>query len=311
MTGASCSLRETTIDGDRCLVIEDGEIRVSINADHGAHLFELTDLRSGTNLLYEDPRGSRHYRVGAWYELFPNAGPGCVVDGQRISEHGDVQYRRWSWSVRAAGPDQVAVDLATRSEELPFGIRRSVTFAGGGEVRLDETITNLADRPLHYLWGHHITFGAVMMGPGSRVDLGEAEVFAEAAGDPSALYAPGARGPLHALPGRDGGVVDLTAFPDRPFGTMLFADRLARHRCGIWSGELATGVCVDWDGEAFPALWFWATRKSGALSDVVACALEPQASAVHTLSEAIAAGAAPSLDAGASRNAWLRLAVHR
>ncbi|WP_026877070.1 DUF4432 family protein [Jiangella gansuensis] len=310
MTAAACSLREVGLDGDRVLVVEDGEIRMSINVDHGAHIFELADLRSGTNLLYEDPDGSRHYRVGGWYELFPNAGSPCVVDGSSLSWHGDIQHRPWSWTVRASGPERIVVEFAARSHDLPFAIRRTVELAGDGDVRISETITNLSDRGLHYSWGHHVTFGAVMMGPGCRIDVPDAEFSAEPRDNPSAPYAPGARGTVDALPGRDGGTVDLTRFPGRPFSMMLFADRLPQHRCGIWSDELRTGIELEWDGDAFPALWIWATDKgSESLPDVVACALEPQSSAVHTLSRAIEAGKAPFLRAGASRDAWLRARI--
>lgn len=305
------SLTPVTIDGDRCLVLEDGQIRVSVNVDHGAHVYELTDLRSGTNLLFEDPAGSRDYRVGGWYELFPNAGSPCVVEGRQLSWHGDIQHQPWSSTVVAAGPGPVEVEFAATSTDLPFGIRRSIALAGGGEVRVRETITNLSEGPLPYLWGHHITFGAAMMGPSCRVTVPDVDVFAELFDNPLTPYAPGARGRLGALAARDGTTVDLTRFPEAPFHTMVFAEDLPEYRCGIWSGELGVGVSVEWDGEAFPALWFWASNKgTPSQPDLVACALEPQATAVHTLSEAVAAGVAPVLGGGATRDGWLRVRVH-
>jgi galactose mutarotase-like enzyme len=304
------SLTPVTVDGDRCLVMEDGQIRVSINVDHGAHLYELTDLRSGANVLYEDPAGPREYRVGGWYELFPNAGSPCVVEGRKLSWHGDIQYRPWSSKVLAADPDLVSVEFSATSADLPFGIRRTVTLAGGGEVAVSETITNLSDSPLPYLWGHHVTFGAQMMGPSCRVTVPDVDMFAEPFDNPLTPYLPGARGRLDAVPTRDGSTVDLSEFPEAPFHTMLFADDLPEYRCGIWSGDLAVGVSLEWDGEAFPALWFWATNKgTPSQPELVACALEPQASTVHPLSAAVEAAAAPVLDAGASRDGWLRVRV--
>nr|WP_281352500.1 DUF4432 family protein [Phytoactinopolyspora alkaliphila] len=245
--------------------------------------------------------------------MFPNAGNACSLDGHQMSKHGDIQHQPWQYEVQTATPETVEVAFRTRSQDLPFDVTKTIRLRFEDTiVHVSETITNVSDRPLPYLWGHHITFGEAFMAAASRISLPDTEVFARDGVDrPSSPYAPGARGRLDALPARGGGTVDLTRFPAQPFAAMLFADALPEYWYDVWSEDLGAGVTVTWDGQAFPALWIWATnRATPGKPELVACALEPQASAVPTLAEAAATGAAPVLQPGATRDAWLRVRLH-
>ncbi len=68
-----------TVEGHRVARMLGPTVTASVDVDRGAHIFELVDLGSGTNVLYRDPRGLVDHVVGGWYSLFPNAGPACVV----------------------------------------------------------------------------------------------------------------------------------------------------------------------------------------------------------------------------------------
>lgn len=312
MTTSQCRLTETVVDGDQCLVLQTDRLRVAINADHGTHIYELTDLRSGVNLLHTDPKGSRHYDVGGWYELFPNAGAACTLDGRPISGHGDIQHRRWSYDVRATGPDVVEIDFATDSADLPFHVDKTVRLTPDDALTVSETITNASDGPLPYLWGHHVTFGESFLTASIHIDLPDVDVYSRGSTTPPAApYAPAACGRLNALPARDGdGVVDLSSFPSEPFAAMLHTDAMPEHWYRIWSADLRTGLGVTWDGAAFPGLWIWAVQRAGVKNpDLVACALEPQSCEVPTLADAVAAKRAPTVEPGDSRTGWVKAAL--
>lgn len=313
-SGAGCRLSWAEDGGDRCLVLGNDAVELAVNIDHGAHLYRLIDRRTGTDVLYHDPRGSRHYRVGGWYELFPNAGAPCSYQGFSLSRAGDVQHRPFRARVVENTPQRIQVELAARSADMPFRVHKRISVTDDlPGVLVQETITNPTDRPLAYLWGQHITFGRPFLAAGTRVVAPELLWSADPTTQtPDAPYAPGATGELHALPGPGGGTVDLTTFPDHRFSAMLFSGPLSDAAYSVQSPACDLAVHVRWDGAAFPRLWLWATNGGSAMEpDLVAMAVEPQASEVHGLDNAVRAGRAPVLDPGASRTGWVQARLSR
>lgn len=293
------------VDGDRCIHLSNERMSISINVDHGAHLYSLVDRRSGVDLLYKDPAGSREYEVGGWYELFPNAGAACELDGRPLTAHGDVQHATWSAEVATAGAADLVVTLSCVSSDLPFALSKVITLsADAAELRIEETITNTSTRRVPYLWGQHLTFGEAFL-RGSVIDLPDGPLHGTVAQgrDSGSRHEP-ASGRLAAFPTVGGSIIDLRRFPDGPVHAMLFSEKLTEHRYAITHADLGIRADVSWEGEAWPYLWFWALRESED-TGVVACAIEPQASDVPVLSEALAAGRCPALEGGASATSWI------
>ena len=303
-------LIDHTTDSDSCIVFENASIRVGINLDCGAHIYELVDVRSGSDILYRDPAGSRDYRVGAWYELFPNAGPACHFQGRQFSRHGDLQHQRWRL-LRASLSGQTAeLSFAGSSREIPVLVTRHLQIGPAGRIGVRESLSNESSLDLRYLWGHHITFGENMMEGGARVEVPDIDFTAELDAGPDAPYLSSARGRLNRFPGKDGVTVDLTRFDQLPYSAMLFADLGDDAHYTVSSPVLGLTVRAEWDLHAFGSLWMWTTTQGTTVdSDLVACALEPQATAVPGLADACAAGTAPTLAPHARRTAWLNLEV--
>lgn len=300
------SAAEVLVDGDRCVVLESEDLRIAVDVDYGAHLFELIDTRSGTNLLHRDPRGPRHHVVGGWFELFPNAGTACEYGGHRLTRAGDIRGRRWTHQV----VDDETVELNTQSADLPLGLTKTLRLSAD-TLLVTETVTNLSDETRQFLWGQHITFGAPFLTAAWRLDLPEVEFHSGATHPPLAPYAADARGPLSALPTEDGGTVDLTQFPAARFNAMLFSEPLPEHWYNVWADDPTAGLTVSWDGDTYPVLWLWATRNGAPNDpDAIACAIEPQVSTVFGLDKAAAAGTALSLAPRASRTSWVRTTLH-
>lgn len=303
------TLTERVDDGDRIIILQTDDLRVEINVDAGAHIYRILHRPSQTELLYRDPRGSRHHRLGGWFELFPNAGPGGTWRDRHVSQHGDVRKQPWRWESTVRCGSSLEVRLSARSRDLPLLIARRVRLTVEGAIELREVVTNPTRHALPYLWGHHVTFGTQLMGPDSRIELPPMELFAHEPAHPRAPYAPGARGRLHDLPGRDGGRIDLSRWPQGRFTVMLLAEDLTQHWCRV-SDPRGVAATLTWDERAFPALWLWATRRaSDAVPEATAFAVEPQSSAIPGLAAAEAAGRAPVIPAGGSRRAWVRLRV--
>jgi galactose mutarotase-like enzyme len=304
------SVVDEFVDGDRCLRLSNEWMTVAIDVDHGAHLYELIDRRSGVDLLYTDPAGPREYTVGGWYELFPNAGLACEFGGNPITAHGDVQHARWTGDVVTAAGGDIVIALSAASSDLPFTLVKTITLSAAAPViRVEETVTNSSARRLPYLWGQHVTFGETFLA-GSVVDLpmGALHGTIELETGSGKRSAAGS-GELHSFPSPSGDLIDLRRFPDHPLHAMLFSDALQEHRYAIANSALGIRAEVLWDGAAWPYLWFWALRESRE-GGVVACAIEPQSCEVPILSDAVAAGRSPSLAAGESVSGWIEIRLH-
>lgn len=311
-----CKLTHMTVDGHRALRMENGQVRIEVDIDRGAHIYEIVDKLTAVDLMYKDPKGVAEHDVGGWYELFPNAGSACVHEGRNIPVHGDVRDLRWEFAVEAESDDRLAVLFTVTSGVFPLRLERLLELrAGKALLRVRERITNLGDTEQVYLWGHHVTFGAPFVGPACRIDLPDCRVYnrTDCASAGSRLR-PDASGPLAAMPGVDGEPVDLRYFPSNDGGEMLFIDRLAGHWFNVFNESLGVGCALQWDAKAFPGLWLWQenrfTQDPPFDGSTVAMALEPQASNTPILANAIREGQAPSLKPGESLKTQLSLSVH-
>ncbi|WP_409344933.1 DUF4432 family protein [Paenibacillus sp. MBLB4367] len=310
-----CKLTQHTMDGHCVLTLENDAIRVSIDVDHGAHLFEMTDKRTNIDVMYKDPKGLS-YDVGGWYELFPNAGTGCSYKGSDVPGHGDVQHLPWTFMIEQESEEEIRVHLRTESKVRPFALEKTVALKKGqASLHIAEKITNLSGEAEPYLWGHHVTFGAPFVSPYSRIDLPGCRVFDQPDYHPNnSRLLSGASGTLDRMPGKRGEKVDNTYFAAEPFNEMLFIDELQEHWYNVFNEQAGLGFALAWDGVVFPYLWLWQEHHSEQEEpfggQLYAMALEPQASNAPTLSKAVSKGQAPVLEAGQSAETWLTVVMH-
>ena len=106
---SACRFLQHKVEGHHVLTLENDRIRVSIDVDQGAHIFEMMDKRTSINVLYKDPKGLADYDVGGWYELFPNAGKGCSFKDTDIPKHGDVQHQPWEFRIEQKNAEEIRV----------------------------------------------------------------------------------------------------------------------------------------------------------------------------------------------------------
>ena len=99
---------------------------------------------------------------GGWQELFPNAGPECVVDGVPLPFHGEASVS--AWDVVARTPASATLRVGAR---LPLTLERTMQVHGA-VLRLSERAVNVGAAPVRFAWGHHPAFAARA---GMRVDL--------------------------------------------------------------------------------------------------------------------------------------------
>ena len=111
----SCRVGAGEVAGWRSVVLENDAVRVTVLPDKGAEIHQITDLRSGTDILFTGPWGLRppgapplpgsgddefmwNY-AGGWQELFPSVNEACVYRGKRIPFHGEVASLPWEHEI--------------------------------------------------------------------------------------------------------------------------------------------------------------------------------------------------------------------
>jgi len=233
-------------------------IEVDVEPDKGAQIVGLrqpgcddvlarydweTPLPADRGSSYGDPRLDwlSGYR-GGWQEMFPNAGEGCLVDGIPLPFHGEVSTARWD--VVHHSPHEALLRCPAR---LPLVLERHMMLDDRLPVlRISETVQNVSDRPVPYLWGHHPAFCPP---PGSRIDLSDGVRYRL-----SGATGAGADG---AWPILGGGPhpVDLSTVPSEPTTRVLFLS--GAEGWFALRPPSGTGVACAWDVDAFPNLWLW------------------------------------------------------
>jgi hypothetical protein len=174
---------------------------------------------------------------GGWALLFPNAGPGGVLDGVPHPYHGEAALTGWDVVEQDDGTATLSTTLAGTTAGLlrRFALdRRSLTVT--------TRIENVGDRPLRHVVVEHLILGGFAVEEGARVDL--------PSGDLRILDERSTPRPWDRVP----------AGPAMWFGVV-------RDACGpafVTSADGGFGVRVDWDRSALPHLWVWLEQADDA-----------------------------------------------
>jgi hypothetical protein len=242
---------------------------------------------------------------GGWQELFPNAGAACTVAGVPLPFHGEVS--RSEWAVVVADSDQVTLRCPAR---LPLVLERTMTVQGA-TLRLEEKVSTEADGEWPFIWGHHPAFAATSA---TVIDMPPADVVADDGWEaPLVDLAAGGRGRWPHVPGRGGGLVDLSVFPQHPVERLCFVPRIPQAWAAIRGLGGDDGVALAWDIDAFPNLWLWwqfGGRAFPWYGRARLVAVEPQSNwPTDGLASAIARGDAHFIAENETATAWLEATV--
>lgn len=279
--------------------------------DHENVLF-LGDWRSPIRASRSTSYGSpvmdwlSEYR-GGWQELFPNAGADCVVAGTPLPFHGEVSAGRWE----VVAEDHSSVTLRCPAR-LPVVLERTMRLATGNPTLLiEEQVTNEADLPVDFVWGHHPAFDVA---PDSRIDLPGRAVRADDGldGTPADLQ-PGGVGRWPTAIGRDGREVDLRIVPDAPRQRLVYLPDVADGWAAIRDLKRRRGIGLAWDVATFPHVWLWQEIGGPGFpwyGRARITAMEPQTAwPADGLSGAIGRGQAHRIEPGGTKTSWLTLSL--
>lgn len=293
------------------LTLENEAIRVEVAPEHGAEIRYIAAGGQRNVLAFYDwdapipadrsvSYGSSvldwcsQYR-GGWQELFPNAGPDCVLDDLPLPFHGEVSVSQWD--VVAADATSATLRVGAR---LPLVLERRMSLAPAEPVlRLEETVINCGNSPTPFLWAHHPAFEVV---PGLRIDLPPGPIHLSTAPDAVA-----GEWPTLADGGEDLSIAGkppverLTFLPKRP-GWAALRDP-----------DSSIGVALAWDATVFPHIWLWQQMAGSGFpwygrAHVVG--IEPHSAwPMLGLAELAKRGDAHTLPPAGSLTSWLTIAL--
>ena len=189
------------------LILSNNDLQVTILPAKGADIYALADRRTGVDVLFKSPWGTRspgpwpraassmerwvEAYPGGWQVLLPNGGDECVEQGVTWGYHGEAALVPWA----VTGTGDTWATLETRLFTVPLRIEREFTL-DGPVLRLAETVTNESAADLEVMWSHHPAFGAPFLDGGCLLSSGCRSVLADDEA-PGTLLAPGSR---HAWP---------------------------------------------------------------------------------------------------------------
>lgn len=318
---------EWTYKGMKVLVIENSEIRVVVVPDKGSDIVSFRHQPTGTEFLWESPIGLRSpakfvptvsapegpfhdLYEGGWQELLPGAGGFTPQNfaGALIGLHGEVTLLPWKCDIELDTPDEVRARLSVETYRSPFRIEKRLSLRRG-EARLviDETLTNLGDEEVSFMWGHHPVVGQPFLGPDCVIDIPAGKVITPIT-DGDAPFQPASRlrsNRQSNWPNAElikGGTADLSRVPDPNGRTadLAYVTELREGWAAITNQKTEIGFGLAFDREVFRYVWLWQPYGGawGApwFGRVYACGIEPHSSyPVQGLSAAVENGSALKL----------------
>ena len=325
----SCRVAAGEVAGWRSVVIENDAIRVVVLPDKGAEIHQITDRRSGTDLLFVGPWGLRppgapplpgsgddefmwNY-AGGWQELFPSVNDACVYRGERIPFHGEVASLAWEHEILDGHGSDARVRFWTRSKKTPFRLERILGVHGSeAELLVEGSVWNDSSESAHFVWGHHCVVGPPFLEQGCRLEIPARTIVTtpELFEPDTARLEPGRREPWPWAPLRTGGTVDLRDVPGPETGSHddLYVTDLDEGWLAVSNPRLDLTFRLEWDPGVFGWIVLWQPYGGAVappLTGSYALGVEPWTSML-SLDQAVAAGVATELAGGASVATSLR-----
>ncbi|WP_238717545.1 aldose 1-epimerase [Natronorubrum halophilum] len=258
--------------------LENEHLRVMVLPGKGGDILEFRDKRTDVDVLWRTPHNwtppreryvptasratwNEHY-PGGWQVNLPVAGDGMEIDGSAYGLHGESALLPWDAAVVRDDDEAVTLRLTVELVRYPFAVERDLTLpADGPRLEISESVTNVGEVPLEYVWQQHVTLGEPLLSPAARLDLPEATGITPPYGDafPNARLEEETRFEWPNAPGRDGDAVDLREIPprDATVHDQSYAVDMAEGWYALTNPDLDLGFALTFPLEPFECLWYW------------------------------------------------------
>jgi len=267
--------------GIEAALLENEHLRITLLPGKGGDILEFRDKKADVDVLWHaehnwlspgetsvpesgDGNWMRYY-PGGWQLNLPLAGWGGTVSGTSYAAHGESALLAWDVEVLTDTAEEVSIGLSVELSEYPLSVERQLTLSSGrAALQISESITNEGAVPVEYIWQHHVTLGAPLLGPDARLDIpaetgqvdpsyGDNDVFE------NGRLASGERFDWPDAPLAEGGVTDLREIPPQEarLHDQAYALDLEDGWYGLTNPDLDLGFGLRFPTDPFEAVWYW------------------------------------------------------
>jgi hypothetical protein len=264
-----------TYRGLKTVVLENELLRVSIIADKGADVFELSHKKTDTEFMWRTPWSVRNLGmatpptgdgdnvwhdayIGGWQTIAPTGGPPQKYANADVGQHTEATLMPWDAVILEDTPERVSAKFTVRTVRTPFWIEKVVTLeANSPVVTVTDTLTNQAEEEAEAQWGQHITVGEPFLTPKCRLDMAAADHFVPGTGGDRFRSDHSGKWPVAEGPNSE--EVDLTKFP--PKSDRLNCYSVFKNQNEGWyavtNPDRGVGFGLAYPVDTFKYLWYW------------------------------------------------------
>lgn len=333
MASHLCQITSEQVNGWESVTLSSPALAVTVLPRKGADIYSFVDRATGIDVLGKTPWGLQppgaarrpgsgsfqflHNYEGAWQELFPNTFLPSTYEGREVPLHGEVATLPWKLEVECESIEEVRIRLDVTCRQMPLTLTRVMSLTRAAPIlTISETVRNLCDRTVQFVWGHHPLLGAPFIEPGCRIVAPRATVVIKDPAEPAtATLAPGQRAEWpHALR-IDGRQADLSQISDQDGGTHdhAYLTNFAQPWIEVQNPRLRLAFRLEWDVKVFRWLVNWRPlggSHTAPLQDLYGLALEPWTSDFN-LDAAIASGDALRIDPNGEVKTTLQASLYQ
>lgn len=305
------------MNGWESVVLENERMRVVVLPEKGAEINALVDRDRDVDVLlrvegaprpddgsfYTDRGGYARWFGGAWHGILPNGDIPCTHEGVALEHGGDLW--RTAFEVAESGPSHAT--LSAELESLPLHVTKRLALDPGRPVlELVETVQNRSAERQTVIWGQHPIFGAPLVAPDARIEVGRCRFDVDHL-DSTTTFAAGRGYEWPLAPLRDGGRRDISVIgdPSEQCHELALLHDLTDGRVAIVNDELDLGFGLCFDPKLFPWLWIWLDYGGSdewPWQGLYAVGVEPM-TGTRSVAEAVSLGTGLILEPGESRTA--------
>ena len=157
-------------------------------ADKGTDIYEFLYKPLDMDFMWRNPLGFQNpsrfiptinsqggnfmdYYHGGWQEIFPIGSGACQYKGAEFGLHSESSLLAWDAQILRDEEDEVSVHFKVRTARTPFLLEKILTLRANEPIlRIWERVTNLAEEPMDFMWGHHPAVGGRFLDESCVID---------------------------------------------------------------------------------------------------------------------------------------------
>jgi len=264
-----------TYRGLKTVVLENEVLRVSLIADKGADIFEISHKKTDTEFMWRTPWSVRNpalatpptgngdhiwhdLYIGGWQTIAPTGGPPQKYANADLGQHTEATLMPWDAVILEDTPEKVSVKFSVKTIRTPFWIEKVVSLEANSPVlTVTDTLTNQAEEEVEAQWGQHVTVGEPFLTTNCRLDMAAADHFVHGTGGNRLQSVQTGKWPT-AIDSA-GNDLDLTKFPaksERQQSYSVFKNQ-NEGWYAVTNPDRGVGFGLAYPVDTFKYLWYW------------------------------------------------------